>query len=140
MQTIGEGTPDFYQQFSERQRISTCKESTGPFHRESNAFMESNYTFRPNSRHHNNLQTQHSQSLAFTMNSDYKSNKKKNAEEAQPLTHRNEDGTLIHLCKDLSKIHEYTSGDDASNIFLHDTQTSAQEVKQQSRQNNQVTE
>ena len=130
MQTIGEGTPDFYQQYSERQRISTCKESTGPFNRESNAFMESNYTFRPNSRHHNNLQTQHSQSLAFTMNSDYKSNKKNYVEEAQQPINRNEDGTLIHLCKDLSKIHEQLmSEDDASNVFLHDTQSSAQ-VKQ----------
>lgn len=76
---LHEGTPDFYQQYSERQRISLCKESlensnkAHPFHGESNGFMESNYTFRPKSRHYNNALNQQSQSVAFTLNSDYQS-------------------------------------------------------------------
>ena len=102
--------------------------------------MESNYTFRPNSRHHNNLQTHHSQSLAFTVNSDFKSNNKSKVDEAQNLQMRNDDGSLPLLCKDLSKIHEYASNGDSSNCLLHDTQTSAQEGKMQTRQSNQATE
>ena len=68
-----EGTPDFYQLNSEsRQLASHCKQESltnstkaAPFYPDqNNQFQESNYTFRPNSRHYaqlNNLQNSYHQ-------------------------------------------------------------------------------
>ena len=35
------------------------------------------------------------------------------------------------MCKDLSKIHEYTSNADSSNLFLQETQSTGQDTKHQ---------